>query len=199
MVCIRTATISDAPGILEIYSPFVRHTATSFETALPSITEIEGRISKCLQKFPWLVCTIDGTVAGYAYASSHREREAYQWNAESSVYVNKNFRCKGIAGALYTALFDLLKTQGIRNVYAGITLPNDASVKLHELFGFTLFATYDHVGYKLGQWHKVGWWKLGINHYDPEPPPPLKFSDLDPPYLSGLLNTAAGRIRSSFI
>ena len=120
------------------------------------------------------MCEIDGVVAGYAYATRHRERAAYQWCVESSVYVHDDFQQKGVAGALYTALFEILKYQGCRNVYAGITLPNDKSVVFHKKFGFTWFADYENVGYKLDQWNTVSWWQLQLNDYSENPVAPVK-------------------------
>src|SRR5215216_6214047 len=127
---VRIAAKKDASGMLEIYGPYVLTTAFSFETFVPSSEQFGKRIDTCLLKYPWIVCEIDGIIAGYVYASSHREREAYQWSAECSVYVHDRFKEKGIGLELYRLLFRILKLQGIRTVYAGITLPNAASVAL---------------------------------------------------------------------
>ena len=199
MITIRTATTADAAGILEIYAPFVLSTAVSFETAVPTVKEIEGRIEKCLQKFPWIICEIDGTVGGYAYASSHREREAYQWTCESSIYLHPNVKGKGWGKIIYPCLFNLLKLQGFVNVYGGITLPNEASIKLHERCGFECFAVYDNVGYKLDSWHKVGWWKHQLNEYNLKPSPPLPFFQLDQQLVAALFEQAASAIQSKTI
>jgi L-amino acid N-acyltransferase YncA len=196
MTEVRLATIEDAIQILEIYSPNILTSATSFETVVPSIADMQKRIDTCLQKYPWIVCSVDNRVAAYVYASKHREREAYQWTCESSVYVHDNFKGKGIGRELYELLFRVLKLQAFRNVYAGIALPNEASVHLHEKCGFTHFATYNNVGYKFGHWHTVGWWKLQVNNYDPAPPPPLRLSDLDSQALSGLFAGTARKIQS---
>ena len=196
MVNARIANVNDAQGILQIYTPHVLHDACTFETRVPSTDEFEARISKCLQKFPWIVCEIDNNIAGYVYASMHREREAYQWTCESSVYVHKNFKGKGIGKALYEALFQILEAQSLVNVYAGITLPNEASVRLHEGCGFRLFAEYENIGYKLGKWHKVGWWKLQINNHDPKPTPPLLFPELAPSFLSDVFSAAKKTIEA---
>ena len=195
MVIIRTATTADATSILDIYAPFVLNTAISFETAVPSQKDIEERIEKCLQKFPWMVCEIDGKMAGYVYGSVHREREAYQWTCESSIYMHPYFKGKGIGQLLYNSLFTILKIQGLVNVYGGITLPNKASVKLHEKCGFVHFATYDNIGYKLDEWHKVGWWKLQLNEYNPKPSPPLPFSQLDQNLIADLCKASAMEIQ----
>src|SRR5215207_1250109 len=196
MIQVRIASPDDAPGILKIYAPYILTTAFSFETVVPDIGQFEQRITAGLLRFPWIVCTKKDAVAAYVYASAHREREAYQWSCECSVYVADDCKGLGIGKELYMLLFQLLKMQGMKNVYAAITLPNDASVRLHEKCGFRHFATYDHIGYKLGTWHNVGWWKLQLNDYDLKPPPPLRFSQLDPSLYSTLFETAAQRIGS---
>jgi L-amino acid N-acyltransferase YncA len=194
---VRLATASDAGEIIQIYAPSVLTTATSFETVVPPIEEMQTRIESCLEKFPWIVALVDGRISGYVYASKHREREAYQWSCECSVYVRDVFKGKGIGKILYELLFQVLKIQGFRNVYAGITLPNETSVRLHEKCGFTAFAKYDRVGYKFGHWHTVGWWKLQINNYDLDPPPPLKIRDLDQEAISKLFQQTALTIQSN--
>ena len=193
---LRLASTNDASEILSIYSPSVVTAAISFETVVPPIEEMQDRITSCLQKFPWIVCLSDGKIAGYVYASKHREREAYQWSCECSVYVHTDFKGKGVGKELYQLLFQILKLQGFRNVYAGITLPNDASVHLHEKCGFQPFARYENIGYKFGSWHTVGWWKLQINNYDLEPPPPLKIAELDKETINKLFQETALIIQS---
>lgn len=186
MSLIRLATPEDAAGILAIYAPYIKNTSFTFETEVPSVEEFAERIKTNLFNWPWLVCEIDGVIAGYAYATRHRERTAYQWCVESSVYVHDGFQKKGIAKALYTSLFEILKKQGFRNVYAVINLPNDKSVAFHESCGFQYFATYEKVGYKLGKWKNVGWWKLSVNEYGDEPEAPIKFAELYKDFLPAL-------------
>ncbi len=178
MSAIRLATKADAKGILDIYSPYISNTSFTFETELPSIVSFAERITGYLINWPWLVYEVDGSIAGYAYASRYRERTAYQWCVEVSVYVHDDHQRKGIAKQLYGLLFNILRRQGYRNVYAVINLPNDKSVEFHEAAGFTYLATYENVGYKLGKWKNVGWWQLQLNSYDLEPSAPIKFSDL---------------------
>ncbi len=190
MTTLRVADEKDAEGILAIYSPYIEKTSYTFETEVPSIPAFADRINSYLVHWPWLVCEINGVIAGYAYATRHRERTAYQWCVESSVYVHDDFQGTGVAKALYTALVELLKKQGFHNVYAVINLPNDKSVKFHERCGFKWFATYENVGYKLGRWKNVGWWQLIINEYMDEPPAPLKFAKLDPAFLNSVLKKA---------
>lgn len=187
MKFIRLARPEDAASILEIYAPFILNTSVTFETAIPTIENFEHRIILYQQDWPWLVCEIDETIAGYAYATKHRERAAYQWCAESSVYVREDFRNMGIAKRLYHALFSILKYQGCINVYAGITLPNTKSISFHEKQGFSKIADYKNIGYKSGAWHTVGWWQLQLNDYTNSPVAPLKFPDMDAVFIKTIL------------
>jgi len=196
MIEVRLVTEEDAAQIREIYSPNILDNAISFETEVPSIEEMTTRIKTFLQKYPWIVCVIDGKIAGYVYASKHRDREAYQWSCECTIYMNNDFKGKGIGRELYQLLFEILKLQEFRNVYGVITLPNQASVAIHESCGFKHFATYENIGYKFGIWHSVGWWKLQINQYNLQPPPPLKFSELNSEIVTGLFQKTARKIQS---
>ena len=179
MSMIRTATPDDSESILKIYAPYIVKTSYTFETEVPTVDSFKERISSYLKNWPWLVCELDGVIAGYAYGTRHRERVAYQWSIESSVYVHDDYQRMGVARAIYTALINILKLQGFRNLYAVINLPNDKSVSFHEKLGFEYFATYKNVGYKLGRWKNVGWWQLQLNEYSLEPEPPMNFSTLD--------------------
>jgi phosphinothricin acetyltransferase len=136
---------------------------------------MRGRIAKILPVLPWLVWDEGAAVLGYAYASAHNERAAYQWSVNVSAYVHPSARRRGIATTLYRRVFEILALQGYQNAYAGITLPNPASVRLHESVGFTQVGVYRHVGFKMGAWHDVGWWerRLGELMTDPKPPRPL--------------------------
>ena len=137
---IRLATEHDAAQIQAIYSPIVRQTATSFEATPPTVDEMRQRLVKTLVDLPWLVCERRGTILGYVYAGRHRARTAYQWSVEASAYVHVEARRMGVGRALYSSLFKILTLQGFYNVYAGITLPNPASVGLHEVDGLGLLA-----------------------------------------------------------
>jgi phosphinothricin acetyltransferase len=187
---IRIARKKDAASMLDIYSPFILNTGITQETEVPSLKNFQQRISTTLEERPWLVCLIDDEIAGYAYAGKHRERKGYQWCTEPSVYVNQKFYRYGVANALYTALFDLLKLQGYVNAYAVITLPNDKSVSFHECFGFSYLTTFKNIGYKLGQWHDVGWWQKKINDVNLNTKPPIKFSELEKSLIKQILNKA---------
>lgn len=185
---IRIARPADANGILAIYEPYITNTSFTFETEVPLTGDFSKRIASYLEYWPWLVCEVDGVIAGYAYGSKYRERVGYQWCVECSVYVHDDFMRSGVGKALYTPLFEILKQQGYRNVYAVINLPNERSVRFHESCGFKWFATYENVGYKLGKWKNVGWWQLIINEYSDEPAAPVKFSDLGKEIVERIMN-----------
>jgi len=193
MSSIRIATTDDSESILKIYAPYIENTSYTFETDVPTVDSFKERISSYLQNWPWLVCEVNGVIAGYAYGAKHRERLAYQWSVESSVYIHDDYQRMGVARALYTALIGILKLQGFRNLYAVINLPNDKSVSFHENLAFEYFATYENVGYKLGRWKNVGWWQLQLNEYSLKPEPPIKFPDMPRKDIDNILQ-ANGRL-----
>ena len=159
---VRLATPADAAGVLAIYAPIVRDTAISFEIDPPSAWEMARRIDFTLERLPYLVYEDGGEIGGYVYAGSHRERGAYLWSVDVTVYIHERMRRSGVGRALYTSLLALLRLQGYCRAYAGITLPNAGSVGLHESFGFSAVGVYRAVGHKLGAWHDVGWWELAL-------------------------------------
>ena len=169
---IRVACPEDADAILAIYTPIVRETAISFEVEPPTYVEMHERIATTLRRLPWLVCERQGEVLGYVYASPHRARAAYQWSVDVSVYIHAKARRTGMGRALYHAIFQLLSLQGFYQCFAGITLPNPASVGLHEALGFQPVGVYQAVGYKLGGWHDVGWWQRALQPRPSLPTPP---------------------------
>jgi len=175
---IRLAGRDDASEIAAIYRPFVESTIISFETIAPEPPEMADRIAATLARYPWLVCESDGEIAGYAYATKHRERKAYQWSVDTSAYVHPRYWRRGIGGGLYRSLFALLSAQGFVNAYAGIALPNPASVGLHESAGFRPIGIYRSVGYKLGSWHDVGWWERGLQNHEAAPREPVGLAAL---------------------
>jgi L-amino acid N-acyltransferase YncA len=175
---IRLARLDDGVAVAEIYRPYVESTVISFEVVAPSADEMGARIRDTLGRFPWLVCEEDGGVAGYAYASAHQTRAAYQWSVNAAVYVNRDSHRQGVGRRLYAALFPLLARQGFVNAYAGITLPNAKSVGLHEAMGFTLVGVYRNVGYKMGAWHDVGWWSLPLQSLPASPQLPVALPDM---------------------
>jgi phosphinothricin acetyltransferase len=145
-----------------IYAPVVRDTAISFEYEAPCITEMEARMAKVLASRPWLVYREGGEVLGYAYAGTFRERRAYDWSVEASVYVRADARGRGVGRTLYETLFEVLRAQNYCQVIAGATLPNDASERLHAALGFTRIGIFPSVGYKFGKWHDVIFWSLAL-------------------------------------
>ena len=170
---IRIARKEDCADMAEIYAPYVANTAVSFEETPPDADEIWTRVLKSLKKHVWLVCVCDRKVVGYAYARVHRERKAYQWVTEVSVYIHEHHRKLGIATALYNALHAVLRKQGYIQAYAGMTLPNLASKGFHENLGYVQFATYKNAGFKLGEWRDTAWWSLALTEL-PEVPGELK-------------------------
>jgi phosphinothricin acetyltransferase len=170
---IRLAAESDAAAMLAIYEPIVRQTIISFELEPPDEAEMRRRIATTLEHWPWLVCVSGADLLGYAYASQHRSRAAYRWAVDVSAYVHPSARRRGLGRALYTALLALLPLQGYTNAYAGIALPNPASVALHEAAGFEPVGVYRSVGFKLGAWRDVGWWQRSLAPLPARPEPPI--------------------------
>ncbi|HEY6908728.1 MAG TPA: arsinothricin resistance N-acetyltransferase ArsN1 family B [Myxococcales bacterium] len=170
---IRLAGAADAEEVAAIYDPVVAQTAISFEEEPPGAAGMERRIVEGSAFAPWLVdIGGNGRVDGYAYASRHRERAAYRWSVDVAVYVAAGRRGKGVGRALYTSLIALLRLQGFCAAHAGIALPNAASVALHERMGFAPIGIFPAVGYKLGAWRDVGWWRLDLREREVPPRPP---------------------------
>ena len=175
---IRVAGEQDAEAIAAIYAPAVTDCSTSFELTPPDAAEMKRRIATVLEGYPWLVYESSQTVLGYVYATSHRERAAYRWSADVAAYVKRDAQRRGIARALYTGLFEILTLQGFRNAYAGVTLPNQASVEMHKAMGFEPVGTYHEVGYKFGAWHDVAWFERQLAEHVINPREPIPFSSL---------------------
>jgi L-amino acid N-acyltransferase YncA len=177
-VAVRMAGAGDAAALAAIYRPYVSDAVTSFEIDPPGAAEMARRIEVVLAVAPWLVALDDtGDPIGYAYASRHAERAAYQWSVDVTVYIRQGSHRRGVGRALYAALFPLLRLQGVYVAHAGITLPNPASVGLHESFGFLPVGVYPAVGWKLGAWRDVGWWQLPLQPRPEVPAPPLSLAD----------------------
>ncbi len=162
---IRLATIADSREILKIYAQYI-DTPITFEYTLPEENEFAERIRNTTSIYPYLVCEEKGEIVGYAYAHRHKEREAYQWNAELSVYIDQAYTAKGLGKKLYGALIEILKLQGVKTVYGGVTVPNEKSERLHTAMGFSLLGVYRNTGYKCGKWHDVAWFEKAIAPYD---------------------------------
>jgi L-amino acid N-acyltransferase YncA len=164
---IRPATANDAGAISAIYAPFVEQTAVSFEETPPSPQEFERRIEKSRAQWQWLVAEVDRGIVGYAYGTQHRERPAYRWSVEVSAYVDGSYHRRGVGRALYTALFRDLAGRGFCHAFAGITLPNDASVALHTHMGFAPIGVFRSIGWKFGRWHDVAWFQRQLRDGPP--------------------------------
>lgn len=176
---IRLATPADGERIAAIYAPNVTDRATSFELVPPDPAEMNRRVAAVLARTPWLVAEDDeGRVQGYAYASPHRDRHAYQWSVEVSAYVDEKQHRGGQGRALYTALLRILVAQGFVNAYAGITLPNPASVGFHEAMGFARIGVYEGIGYKFGRWHDVVWMHRPLAPRLPDMPSPRPLQEV---------------------
>lgn len=185
---LRPAEQRDAEAVAAIYAPVVRDTFISFETEPPSAALMAERIEAAQRRYPWLVATVGDAVMGYAYGSALRPRAAYQWSVEVTVYVAEAARGKGIGRRLYGSLLSMLRAQGFHGAFAGIALPNDASVALHEAVGFRPLGVYKEVGFKFGAWRDVGWWRLALADTAAPPSEPLSFQQLrETPGFSGFL------------
>jgi L-amino acid N-acyltransferase YncA len=172
---IRIARDEDTVAIQAIYAPVVTDSAITFETEVPSVETMGQRIRTRLRHYPWLVWEERGRVLAYAYASRFRERAAYDWIAETSIYVHTDARRRGIARRLYAVLLEAMRLQGINRAVGVITMPGDASVSMHEAMGFTPAGIWHKAGYKLDQWWDVGVWEkpLQAAANPPEPVPPF--------------------------
>lgn len=192
---IRPASSGDTSDILRIYAPFVEQTAVSFEEEVPGVEEMASRIETTMKEHPWLVCEYDGRIAGYAYASGHRNRSAYRWTKELSVYIDPDYKRRKIGKVLYQCVIDILDYQGICSVLAGITLPNPESVGFHEHMGFKKTAEFHSTGYKLGEWYDVGWWELTIRPGCGVPvEKPVPFPDIPREDLQKIIREATSRL-----
>ncbi|HEX7708031.1 MAG TPA: arsinothricin resistance N-acetyltransferase ArsN1 family B [Thermoanaerobaculia bacterium] len=192
---IRLATSADGAAVAEIYRPAVLYTPISFELTPPDAREMSLRIGTTLERTPWIVCERAGDVIGYAYASRHRDRAAYQWSVEVSAYVREDARGCGVARALYITLFAVLEVQGFRNAFAGITIPNEASVRLHEAVGFTPIGVFRSIGYKQGSWHDVAWFERSLAPRITDPPDPTPLPAVPAETLTDVLRAGLVKLR----
>lgn len=161
---IRDARLADAEKICNIYNYYIKNTNITFEEATVTEKEMEERIKGITKNYPWLVYEEDGVILGYAYASRWKDRKAYDFSVESSVYVDCNTGCRGIGSALYKALIEKLGKINVHAVIGGVALPNEPSQRLHEKLGFKEVARFLEVGYKFGKWIDVGYWQLNIKN-----------------------------------
>ena len=165
-ISIRPGRLSDAPGCASVYAPYVTDSCISFEYEAPSAQELAARMAAA---HAWIVAEEDGDVVGYAYASRHRERAAYDWAADVAIYLAATHHGRGLGRRLYEVLFARVADAGIRTLCAGVAQPNAASDALHRSLGFEEVGVYRRIGWKAGRWHDVRWWQLHLG--DGSPPP----------------------------
>lgn len=170
---IRLITPDDAEAALNVYAPYVLHTSATFEYEVPAVESFRKKIEKITAQYPWLVCECDGEIAGYAYGSIHRDRTAYQWSPEATVYLSEKYHRRGIARVLYSALFEMLKMQGYFNAFAGVLATNEKSVEFHRAMGFEDIGLFKNIGFKLSEWHTNLWMQYEIQKPIPNPPLPI--------------------------
>ena len=184
-VSLRIAKVEDAARLVEIYSSYVLETAVTFETDVPSVAEFERRIKEVLEMYPYLVAEIDGEIAGYAYAHRYRERAAFDWTVEVSIYVDEKFKKHGIGRRLYTELEEILKEQGITNLYACVAEPNGedphltmASPIFHKKMKYDLVGRHNEAGYKFGRWYNLLVFEKFVNEHPDDMKPIRPFNQL---------------------
>ncbi len=172
---VRRATAQDAAAVAEIYAPYVSASVVSFELEAPDAAEMRSRIEAGGDSHPWLLASEGDAVLGYAYACPFRARPAYRFTVETTVYVADGAHRRGIGTLLYRTLLPLLEAQQFAQAIAAITLPNEASVRLHEAHGFREAGVYDRVGFKFREWRSVGLWQrpLALLSTRPEEPKPV--------------------------
>ena len=178
MMNIRTVSVEDAAALLQIYAPYIQETAITFETEVPSLEDFAQRIKNTLQRYPWIVIEEEGKILGYAYTSAFKGRAAYDWSAETSIYVAMDQKGRGLGRKLYEELERISREQGIENLYACIAYPigedpylDDASVSFHEHLGFQKKAHFEKCAYKFERWYDMVWY--GIDLRDHEVPQPF--------------------------
>src|SRR5688572_10541071 len=193
MANIRLATAADGAAVAAIYAPYCEGSAVSFERVAPTAEEMAQRIVAVTAQRPWIVLESGcdpsearsgrapeggSAVIGYAYAAPHNERWAYRWSVNTAIYISPMYHRRGAGRALYTTLFELLRHLGYFRAIAGITVPNPASVGLHEAMGFELVGVYRDIGYKLGAWRDVAWYEASIQPVPLEPQEPRAIATL---------------------
>ncbi len=188
---IRLAASSDFPDMRDIYAQYI-DTDVSFEYKLPTLAAYQKKFAAIQETFPCLVLELGGILTGYAYAQRLRQRDAYQWSAELSIYLDDSQTAGGLGSLLYLTLIELLKLQGVRTVYGAITQGNEISLRFHEKLGFEHFADFRKVGYKNGRWLDVHWVQMHIAPYD-APEPLTSFTALDKALVQELLFKANTR------
>lgn len=183
---VRIATIEDAEQIQKIYAPYVENSAITFEYDAPDVAEIRRRMTEKMQKFPWLVAVEDGLVVGYAYAGTFKARAAYDWSVETSIYVRRDIRTKGIGRALYAELERILKLMGITNLNACVAYTQEdtpwltqGSIRFHEKLGFRQVGVFRQCAYKFDRWWDMCWFEKHIGEHKPATPAVTPFPELE--------------------
>lgn len=176
---IRFAAEADAAGLLAVYAQYIGMSVT-FETALPTAEQFAARIRDIRRVYPYLLLEDGERIVGYAYAHRIRERAAYDWCAELSVYLDRDYTGRGYGRKLYALLMDLLRLQNVKTAIGCVTMPNPASEALHEAMGFTRVGLSPCSGYKNGAWHDVAWFEKALGPYDVPPAPLTPLLDTDP-------------------
>lgn len=183
----RLAKEADAGRLRDIYRPYVTDTAVTFEYDVPSVAEFASRIRHISAQYPYLVCEEGGEIAEYAYLSPFRERAAYDWDVETSVYIEERFQNRGIGSGFYARLLAFAEELGYYNAYGVVTLPNAGSLALHRAFGFEDAGIWHRCGYKLGRWHDVICLERHLGNFDREPVPPISIAALSAERLQEIL------------
>lgn len=185
----RFAEERDIPALLAVYGQYI-DTPITFECELPSEESFRERVRGIRAMYPYIVCEEGGRILGYAYAHRQAERAAYQWNAELSIYLDRDCTGQGLGRRLYGILIDLLRLQGIRTAYALVTVPNERSEGLHRGLGFRHMGTQRNTGYKNGAWRDVAWFEKAIAPYGADPAPPLPIGQVPAEQIAGIMGWA---------
>lgn len=175
---IREASAADASRLCSIYAPYVTGTAVTFEYEIPSVAEFQNRICHVLDRYPYLVAVLNGTIVGYAYASSFHPRAAFAWCVEVSIYLDQDYHGKGIGRQLYQRLEELLKAQQVQNLNACIAYPNPKSIGFHESLGFETIGHFHRCGFKLNQWYDVIWMEKMTGEHGIPPKPFIPYPQI---------------------
>ena len=182
---LRIATLADAEQALEVYRPYVEHTAISFEWQVPSLEEFRGRMQRTLEKYPYLVAAQGSEILGYAYLSPFVGRAAYLWSAETTIYLREDQKKQGLGKQLYQALEDIAKKQNLTNLYACIGWPeqedpylNRNSVQFHRHMGYRLVGEFQKCGYKFGRWYNMVWMEKILVEHPEKAAPFIPFPEL---------------------
>jgi len=173
-------TARDAAACADIYGYFVEQSTATFEYEAPTVAEFESRIAEVVRTHEWLVAERDGRTLGFAYASPWNPRPAYEWSCETTIYVRSGAEGSGIGRSLYAQLIERLRHRGFRTAIGRIALPNDASMRLHESFGYTPVGVHRALGFKHGQWVDVLHTELHLNETDDAPLPVRRPADAKP-------------------